>query len=501
MNLTLTLILCIFICIILLWIRQRKQKMSLFQRYGIPGPKPNFFFGNLIEFNKDRDRCIGKWLKQYGKIFGFYLGAKPFFVCNDVEFLKLVQIKDNYNFRNRGSLLPGCGYPHDECKNMLAVLNDHKWKNLRSILTSCFSTSKIKMMSIVMCSPIKVFLTSVEKQGDQPFDISTLCKKLVFDIICTSAFGVSTNVQNNETSKFVESAHAAFAADTADILAGITICFPEIEPLCTFLRHKIDSLKYMLNLPSLTLIYKTCQKIVISRKKLDSPPPDLLQTMIDAEDETIVEMKKLPDNFVIANATMFMAAAYDATSATIGWCINHLAGNLEIQEKVREEIESNVSDDMDIQYSDLTNFQLLDHVISETLRFWPFSLLPVNRICSEDYRYKDMTIPKGSIITIPVRALQSDPAYWSEPDKFNPLRFSSEKQKKIDSLIYQPFRADHRMCTGQRLAKTIIKLIMANLIRSFKFTKCGDDEDERVYFIFFNYPKNGVMVKATPSDS
>ncbi|XP_067125835.1 cytochrome P450 3A21-like isoform X1 [Centruroides vittatus] len=492
-----TILVSVLVCIVLLWIRWRKQRMTLFQRYGIPGPKPNFFYGNLIEFIKGRDKCIEKWLQQYGKMFGFYLGAKPYLVCNDVEFLKLCQIKDSYNFYNKDWVLPDAGFPHDEAKNMVGILTDRKWKNLRSIISTCFTTGKIKMTSTLMSSPIKVFLTNVEKQGDRPFDISKLTKKLVFDIVCTSAFGVTTNVQNNETNKFVESAHAAFSSDSTDILAGITFCFPEIEPICTFLRHKIDTLKYMLNLPSLTLIYETCQKIVTSRKKLGTAPHDMLQTLIDAEDETIIEMKKLPDNFVIANAMMTMATAYDTTSATIGWCIKHLADNPEIQEKVREEIKSNVSENMDIQYSDLTNFPLLDHVISETLRFWPFSLLVVNRICSDDYSYKGITIPKGSIITVPVQVLQNDPAYWTEPDKFNPYRFSSEERKEIDSIIYQPFGAGHRICIGQRLARTVIKLVLANLLRSFKLEKYGDD-DEMVYTLFLSLPKNGVMIKTTP---
>ncbi|XP_023223394.1 cytochrome P450 3A24-like [Centruroides sculpturatus] len=475
--------------------------MSLFQSYGIPGPKPNFFFGNLIEYNKDRDKCIERWLQQYGKMFGFYLGGKPFLVCSDVEFLKLSLIKESYNFYNRDVVLPDAGIPHDSVKHTLGVQADEKYKNLRSILSTCFSTGKIKMTTTLMSSPIKVFLRNVKKQGDKPFDISTLCKKLVFDIVCTSAFGVTTNVQNNETSKFVESVDVAFSVDSSDILAAVTICFPEIAPIYTFLRHKIDTLKYMLNLPSVTLIYETCQKIVTSRRNLDTVPQDMLQTLIDAEDDSVVEMKKLPDNFVIANAMMFMVTANDTTSVTMSWCIKHLAGNPEIQEKVREEIRNNVSENVDIQYSDLSNFQFLDQVISETLRFWPFTPIGVNRICSEVYRYKDINIPKGCTITIPIQILQNDPAYWREPDKFNPYRFSSEEMQKIDSIIYQPFGAGHRICMGQRLARTVIKLILANLIRSFKLEKYGDDENEREYHLFYYFPKNGINVKATPLSS
>ncbi|XP_023237851.1 cytochrome P450 3A18-like isoform X2 [Centruroides sculpturatus] len=500
MNLILTILLSVLICIILLWVRRRKRKMTLFQRYGIPGPEPNFFYGNLKEFNKGRDKCIEKWLQQYGKIFGFFLGAKPYLVCADVEVLKCCQIKDKYNFYNKDWVLPDAGFPHDVSRKMLPLLTDQKWRNLRSTLTTCFTTGKIKLMSALMCRPIKIFLSKLDKQ-EAPFNVVNLCKKLVFDIICTTAFGITTNVQNNQSSKFVESAHAAFLVDSTDILAGITICFPEVEPVCSFIRYKIDTLKYVLNLPCFTVIYETCKKMAISRKKSDQHPHDLLQAIIDAEDENGGEVKKLSDNLVIGNAMMFMAVGYDTTSTTLEWSIYHLARNPHIQEKIREEIKMNVCDDVEIQYSDLCKFQLLNQVISETLRLWPLSFLVSNRVCADDYHCKDFIIPKGSILAVPVQVLQKDPAYWSEPDKFNPYRFSSEKQKPIDSIVYQPFGAGHRICIGQRLAKTILILTLSNLLRSFKLEFCGDDKMEILHTLFMNYPKNGIIIKAHPLNS
>ncbi|XP_023212661.1 cytochrome P450 3A43-like [Centruroides sculpturatus] len=156
---------------------------------------------------------------------------------------------------------------------------------------------------------------------------------------------------------------------------------------------------------------------------------------------------------------------------------------------------------VDIQYSDLINFQLLDQVISETLRLSPFPIVSVNRVCAEDYRYKNITIPKGCTIAIPIQVLQNDPAYWIEPDKFNPYRFSFEEQQKIDSVIYQPFGAGQRICIAQRLAKTIMKLVLANLIRSFKLEEYRDDENNREHTQLFTYTINRIMVKATPSDT
>ncbi|XP_067125839.1 cytochrome P450 3A18-like [Centruroides vittatus] len=193
MYLSTAMLLSVFVCIIIsLWIRWRKRRMTLFQRYGIPGPKPNFFFGNLNEFNKGRDKCIEKWLQQYGKIFGFFLGAKPYLVCADVEILKLCQIKDKYNFYNKDWVLPDAGFAHNVSRKMLPLLTDQKWRNLRSTLTTCFTSGKIKLMSALMSRPIKAFLCNVDKQGGHQFNIVSLSKKLVFDIICTTAFGITT---------------------------------------------------------------------------------------------------------------------------------------------------------------------------------------------------------------------------------------------------------------------------------------------------------------------
>ncbi|XP_067125834.1 cytochrome P450 3A24-like [Centruroides vittatus] len=498
MYLSMAILFSLFICVTLLWIRRRKWKMTLFQRYGILGPKPNFFIGNLNEFNNGREKRIEEWLQQYGKIFGFYLGAIPYVVCADVEFLKLIQIKDNQKFYNKYWILPDAGFPHNSSRTMLSTIADQKWKNLRNTLTSCFSTGKIKMMSSLMSRPINIFLKNLEKQGDRRFDIANMCKRLVFDIICTSVFGIITDVQNNETNTFIESAHAAFSTDTSDALVGISICFPEVEPLCSFLRYKIDNLKHFLNLPSWSTVYETCQKVINARKKLNQCPQDLLQRIIDAEDESNREIKKLSDRIVIANAMMFMAAGYDTTSSTLQWCIYHLACNPEIQQKVNEEIKSNVLDDENVQYADLGSFQLLNQVISETLRLHPLTSVVVNRLCSDDYRYKDITIPKGSVVIVPVQVLQNDPAYWSQPEKFNPYRFSSEELQKIDSIIYQPFGAGHRICIGQRLAITILRLVLANLLRSFKLEIYENKEYELVSTFFINSPRGGTIIKATP---
>ncbi|XP_023224264.1 cytochrome P450 3A41-like [Centruroides sculpturatus] len=490
------LLLSIVVCIIFSWIRWRKGKMNLFQRYGIPGPKPNFITGNMNEFHEKRNKCIDEWLQQYGNIFGFFFGAKPYLVCNDLELIKILQVKEFKNFANKDLVLPDSGIPHKLYTHFMELQHDEKWKNTRSILSTSFSSGKIKMMSTLMEDPINIFLKKIEKLNGKPFDILEYFKKLTFDVICSSAFGIKTDVQNNETSKFIQSAHTIFEVDSTDILCTISICFPEFEPIPMYLRQFKDAIKNMLNLPAVSVVFDTCKQIINSRKKSEYHPPDLLQTMIDAEGDSEYEAKKLSVDEVSANATIFIVASYDNTSNTLGWSTYYLAHHPEAQDKALQEINDNIKNHEAIQYTDLVKLKYLDQVLSETLRLTPLPIVAINRICKEDFRYKDVTIPKGAVVLVPVPILQKDSNYWKDPEKFDPERFSPKNH--IDPFIYQPFGAGPRICIGVRLAQTIMKLILANLIRSFKLEPHGDSELELEHTLFMTRPKNGIMMRAIP---
>ncbi|KAL1432672.1 hypothetical protein MTO96_012888 [Rhipicephalus appendiculatus] len=52
----------------------------------------------------DHHKVIGKWVKKYGDVFGFYNGDVPFLVVNDLDFLEYVFVRNFRNFVDRGMM-------------------------------------------------------------------------------------------------------------------------------------------------------------------------------------------------------------------------------------------------------------------------------------------------------------------------------------------------------------------------------------------------------------
>jgi len=121
--------------------------MSILARNNIPGPKPSLIYGNLLEAKSNpRVKNHEKWMKEYGKVFGYYFGVRPQVVVGDIELVKAIQIKDFNQFADRPHLLIKDGFvPHEILNHSLIREEGKRWKEMRSVLTPTFSAAKLKV--------------------------------------------------------------------------------------------------------------------------------------------------------------------------------------------------------------------------------------------------------------------------------------------------------------------------------------------------------------------
>lgn len=91
---------------------------------------------------------------------------------------------------------------------------------------------------------------------------------------------------------------------------------------------------------------------------------------------------------------------------------------------------------------------------TETLRKYP-ALPFLSRESLEDYTFENtkVTIPKETMIWVPVFPIHRDPEIYPDPEKFDPERFSEDKMKERNPMYYLPFGHGPRNCVGTYLAK------------------------------------------------
>ncbi|OWF43341.1 Cytochrome P450 3A31 [Mizuhopecten yessoensis] len=96
----------------------------------------------------------------------------------------------------------------------------------------------------------------------------------------------------------------------------------------------------------------------------------------------------------------------------------HLAIHTDVCDRVMQEVDDNLGKE-NPDYDNIKTLTYMEMVIEETMRIFP-AASRIDRIASRDVTIGNVEIPKGMIVNIPVGAIQMDPEYWPDPDKFDP---------------------------------------------------------------------------------
>ena len=106
--------------------------------------------------------------------------------------------------------------------------------------------------------------------------------------------------------------------------------------------------------------------------------------------------------------------------------------------------------------------------------FFMFLAVITSRTCTENCLLKDLKVPKGLAVAIPIYSLHMDPKFWPNPEKFDPERFTPEAKQSRDPYVYQPFGHGPHNCVGMRFAQMEMKLVLARILKKYSFQAAQD---------------------------
>ena len=288
----------LFLVLILLlllaaYLLQRYRDMTILQRNGIPGPKPNLITGSLFDHSRTPNVLkYDEYFAKYGPIVGYYIGRKANVLINDVELAKRIQIKDFSNFSDRQTLGIKYGlHPNPKYYLHLISAQGAQWKELRTLLNPTFSAVKLKAMTPIMDSCIDILLDKVEKRAASggEFDLYEAFQLLTTDVIAKCALGIDTDVQNNPDDEFFRAAKRLFDTHPSRFRLMFT-CFPELDRVLYPLRRGLQMIEEwrdrsvsqtLARLINAAIRLRSASSVLGSAGK--KKKNDLLQLMLDAK--------------------------------------------------------------------------------------------------------------------------------------------------------------------------------------------------------------------------
>ena len=456
---------------------------SFFEKLNIPGPKPKYIFGNLLDSKYGyRHLRLNDYIKEYGKVVGLYYGQIPIIHIADPDIVHEILVKQSDQFLNRINLVPSFERPVG-----LMEARDEDWRNARTSLSPLFSPNKLKIMSQfandagsnLLCK----ILASIE-QHNNVLDMKKLFYDAAMEMSLTSFFGIQATEKKREE---FETGFSDFMKGLSRPFAAWSIALPKIFIFFSIFFARKQVLGIMKTFSILQQIVKTrrqeLEQGVITRT-------DMLKLIIEAEHK-----EKITDQDTVQHCFTFLIGGYDTTASTLTYVAFLLATNPNIQEKLIEEIDQQCHDESDLTYAGIQKLTYMDMVVNETLRY--FSPGYVNlREAKNDCIIQGIRFPKGVGVAIAVKAIHDDPAIWQNPEKFDPERFSSEAKANRHPCYFLPFSDGPRKCIGLRLGIMNMKLILTRLLQRVKFEVAKETEIPLPTVVQFTVaPENPVNLK------
>ena len=84
-------------------------------------------------------------------------------------------------------------------------------------------------------------------------------------------------------------------------------------------------------------------------------------------------------------------------------------------------------------------------------------------------RFRDRVLPKGAQVVISPWHLHRHERIWANPDGFDPDRWQTDAGRACGRDAYIPFSSGPRVCPGAGFAMIEGPLLLALLVRSFRF--------------------------------
>jgi|DEB0MinimDraft_10_1074344.scaffolds.fasta_scaffold01031_9 cytochrome P450 len=290
--------------------------------------------------------------------------------------------------------------------NGLIVSEDPEHITNKRMLQGSFSKKIVDDYQTIINNECNASFENLEEKG---FSLSNLADKVAFDCVAKCFIG------EDVPSEYISAYH--------DI------------------SYKISNIPRLVFSTEETINFSPVRNFIKDIILQSNVQDNLLWSMINSDMNT----DQITDEIIT-----ILGAGFETTSALISWTLINLYNNDDVLQKCRE-------DD-----------SMIDKAIKETLRTNPPAYF-TTRTASNDIDLSGVTIKQGTNIFISQYVTHRDKKYYSDPDNWNPERWSKQFEKSLPRGAYFPFGMGSKKCIGEYFSIMVAKTFISLFINRYHF--------------------------------
>jgi cytochrome P450 len=411
-----------------------------------PGPGGLPILGMLPAIRRNPTAVFMSAARRFGDVVYFRIGPRRgYLITNPADIRHVLQ--DNARNYHKSPL-------YDKLRvslgNGLLTSEDEFWLRQRRIAQPAFHRQRIATLASVMAEAARDVAAQWQTiaSGGRPVDIADEMMRLTRTVVLRALLGADLG---------------PFAARVDDAWTIINQHIGESFWSLGF-TDSWPTAKYRRFQAARAMLQEAVDYVISRRRRNPSDSADLLSMLLSARDEETGEA--MTDEQLRVEVTTFLLAGQETTSLALTWTWFLLSQHAGAQRRLEEEIDT-VLNGRPPEYADLVNLPYTRMVIDEAMRLYP-PAWGFSRQALADDELGGFHLPRGWLAFVIPYVLHRLPAFWQDPDAFDPERFLPERSADRPKFVYLPFGAGPRQCIGNQFALIEAQLIVATLAQAYR---------------------------------
>jgi cytochrome P450 len=410
-----------------------------------PGPRGHFLLGNANDFQRDPLRFFLDITQAYGDIVQFrFLNRSVFFIHHPDGVKHVLQENhQNYDrdnpFWHRLKLFLG---------ESLLTTDGKSWLQQRRLMQPAFHRQRISSFGTLITEAAVTMRSqwhdSVE--SGEPLDIAVEMMRLTQRIIGQALFSIDLSNETDAVGQAIATANRLFSYYFYAPFVAMGIPTPRNLRFRAAIRQLDEVVQNMIN------------------ERRQQETDDLLSMLLQARDAETGQ--GMSDRQLRDEVLTLLAAGHETTANALTWTWYLLSQHPEVEHRLHTELDS-VLAGRSPELEDLAQLPYTRMVTEEAMRLYP-PAWAMSRNALQDDEIAGYPIPARSIVLVSPYMTHRHPAFWENPEVFDPERFTPERSSGRPRYAYFPFGGGPHLCIGNTFAIMEVPLILATLAQQYQ---------------------------------